>query len=170
MLGILTPTLIKISLVLALFSGVALYANHWHIAAIDKAVEDTRNTILVEQQKQTIKLLDRQQEVNLSLQEAIDERNKKYAKDVASLNDKYYAAITGLHDRPTRTLGANQSINYTSTRDRETATECYPSQLYREDSELVVNISRDAEQVRLALLNCYDKYDEVKTKIELLNK
>jgi type II secretory pathway pseudopilin PulG len=170
MLGILTPTLIKIILVLALFSGVSMYAVHWHNSTVDKAVIATRNTILVEQQKQTIKLLDRQQEVNLSLQEAIDERNKKYAKDVASLNDKYYAAITGLRDRPTRTLGTNQSINYTSTSDRETSKGCYPIQLYREDAELAINYSRDAEQVRIALLSCYDKYDEVKTKIELLNK
>lgn len=170
MLGILTPTLIKISLVSLVLAVAGLSVSSWHNQSVRRAVDETRNTILVEQQKQTIKLLDKQQEVNLALQEAINERNKKYAKDVASLNDKYYAAITGLRNRPTRTIGTNQSINYTSTNNREATTGCYPTQLYREDAELVVNFSRDAEQVRLALLSCYDKYDEVKNKIELLNK
>ena len=161
-----TTTMLKIATVTAVLAVTSWFVYDWHTSAIAEAVTSTKNTILVEQQKQTIKLLDRQQGVNIALQQTINERNKQHAKDVADLNDKYYAAITGLRNRPSRTLGTDKSISYTSTRDGKATTGCYPSQLYREDAGMAIDFSKDAEQVRLALLKCYDDYDIVKKKID----
>lgn len=169
MLGILTPTFAKISLVSAILIGIGLYANNWHNAKVDEAVTSAKNTILVEQQKQTIRLLARQHEVNTELMTALDERKRKYAKDVDNLNRSHATAIAGLRNRPSRSSDKKDTI-VTDTCNREATTGCYPSQLYREDAELAINYSRDAEQVRLALLKCYGDYDEVKNKIELLGK
>ncbi len=170
MIGIPTPTLIKISLVSAVLAASGLYAYTWHKTAVNEAVTNAKNALLVDQQKQTIKLLARQHEVNSALNILIQERNKKHAKDIDDLNSKHVAAIASVRNRPSRAIVRTETVVVTDTCNREATTGCYPSQLYREDAELAINYSRDAEQVRLALLKCYGDYDEVKNKIELLGK
>ena len=170
MIGIPTPALIKISLVSAVLAASGLYAYTWHNTAVDEAVTNAKNALLVDQQKQTIKLLARQHEVNSALNILIHERNKKYAKDIDDLNRKHVAAIASMRNRPSRTIVRTETVVVADTRDAEVTAGCYPEQLFREDAELVINIATDAEQVRLALLKCYYDYDSVKKILEDFTK
>jgi hypothetical protein len=42
---------------------------------------------------------------------------------------------------------------------------CTPGELYREDSEVVVGLAREADEIRLALKQCYAQYEAVRLKL-----
>jgi hypothetical protein len=84
-------------------------------------------------------------------------------------------------DRETRDLVARNTALVNSLRDRQsrpTATgavsgapsagsgACTARELYREDSEVVVRIAREADEIRVALKQCYAQYDAVRQQMK----
>jgi uncharacterized membrane protein len=83
-------------------------------------------------------------------------------------------------DREKRELAARNTALTNSLRDRpERPTEigamrnaagagsggCTPRELYRQDSEVVVGLAREADEVLIALKQCYAQYDAVRLKL-----
>jgi hypothetical protein len=173
-----TLTIVKIIAIISLLVGSLTYAYTWHHAKVESevnlAIERTTNSIKAQEQLQTIKLLDRQYEINSNISSNHAEIQRKYKQEIASLNDKYYSAITGLRIRAQRdskgTFGTNEITSNQRTSFAEAPRGCYPSELYREDAELAINIAREAEVIRLELLSCYKHYDNLKDSVDKLLK
>ena len=85
-------------------------------------------------------------------QAATDKIRKDKDEKINAINNQLADAISELRKRPSRT---------SETSDGSVAKGCNGSQLYSEDAEFLIRESARAEKVRVALLSCYQQYDEV---------
>lgn len=87
-------------------------------------------------------------------QETDRERRDLLARNTALSNSLRYRP-----ERPTTATGAVSGATQSG------ASGCTPRELYRQDSEVVVGLAREADEIRLALQQCYAQYEAVRTKL-----
>jgi archaellum component FlaG (FlaF/FlaG flagellin family) len=114
---------------------------------------------------EVLQLKKKSAEKNLEIDFA--KRQGEANEKIRNLNTTVSNLIAGLSDRKSRT--ESTSVN-TVTRAETSPTGAYPSQLYREDAASFVNFARDAEEIRLGLLQCYADFDAAKKSIELFTE
>jgi hypothetical protein len=85
-------------------------------------------------------------------QTATDRIRKDKDEKINTINNQLADAISELRKRPSRSSEAS---------DGSAPKGCNGSQLYSEDAEFLIRESARAEKVRVALLSCYQQYDEV---------
>jgi hypothetical protein len=101
------------------------------------------------------------------LQRELEKQRIKYNEQLATINANANSLINSLSDRASRPEPSSSSADTVAT---ESSRGAYPSQLFREDAAAFINLARDAEEVRLALLQCYKDYDTVKQAVESFNQ
>jgi hypothetical protein len=77
-----------------------------------------------------------------------EEKNRE-AKKVAALNDDL---LNSLRDRKSRSMPDDPEAGQSG---------CTGKELYREDSEFLVRLAREADEMRIALKQCYSQYDSL---------
>jgi hypothetical protein len=85
-------------------------------------------------------------------QTSTDRIRKDKDEKINNINNQLADAISELRKRPSRS---------SETLDGSAPKGCNGSQLYSEDAEFLIRESARAEKVRVALLSCYQQYDEV---------
>ena len=82
------------------------------------------------------------------------ERNKK-DEEIRNLNKRLADALSGLRDRP--------SLNSNPTTQPSLATKgCYPTELFREYAEFIIQESSRADEIRIAYIELYNDYTNIR--------
>jgi hypothetical protein len=93
------------------------------------------------------------------LQTSADQIRQEKDREIRDLNARAVALSNSLRDRPSRpTTEASAVPSAASTGP----SGCTPKQLYREDSEVVVGLAREADEIRAALKQCYAQYETLR--------
>lgn len=160
-------SLIKFGLVVALV--LSLYGGYRY--QLHKSFEEGVKTTEIKYeaqilaQNEVLNLKKKSAEKNLEIEFA--KRQGEYNAKINTLNSTVTNLIAGMSDRKSR---AEPSSIGAVAATAESSSGAYPSQLYREDAIAFVNFARDAEEVRLGLLQCYSDYDAAKKSVELFTE
>lgn len=156
-------SLIKFGLILALILGLYGGYKYQLSEAYDKGVETTK--ISYEAQilanNEVLQLKKKSAEKNLEIDFA--KRQGEANEKIRNLNTTVSNLITGLSDRKSRTESTSVNPDTTATTSPRGA---YPSELFREDAAAFVSFAKDAETLKLGLIQCYAEYETIKKSIE----
>jgi hypothetical protein len=97
--------------------------------------------------------IERQQALQLSADQLRQEKDRE-TRELAARNT---ALVNSLRSRPERPT----AIGAMSGASQSGSGGCTPRELYRQDSEVVVGLAREADEIRIALKQCYAQYDAV---------
>jgi hypothetical protein len=95
-----------------------------------------------------------------ALQASADKLRQEKDREIRNINARATALSNSLRERPERPAQTGAVPSAASVGKGG----CTARELYREDSEVVVGIAREADELRLALKQCYAQYEEVRTK------
>ena len=101
--------------------------------------------------------IEKQQALQLGADQLRQEANRE-KRELAARNT---ALTNSLRDRPERPTEVGAMRNATGAGSGG----CTPRELYRQDSEVVVGLAREADEVLIALKQCYAQYDAVRLKL-----
>jgi hypothetical protein len=94
------------------------------------------------------------------LQANADKLRKEKDAEIRNINARATALANSLRDRQTRPTQTSAVPSAASVG----SSACTGKQLYREDSEFLVGIAREADELRIALNQCYKQYNAVRQK------
>lgn len=92
------------------------------------------------------------------LQANADKLRREKDAEIRNINARATALANSLQQRQTRPAVADSLPSTTSVGQ----SACTGKQLYREDGEFLVRIAREADELRVALQQCYKQYESVK--------
>jgi hypothetical protein len=92
------------------------------------------------------------------MQEAADKLRKEKDRETRELTARNTALANSLRDRPERPTEVGAVRNASGAGSGG----CTPRELYRQDSEVVVGLAREADEIRLALKQCYAQYETLR--------
>lgn len=108
-----------------------------------------------------LKRADKQREIEQKqLKESFNQKDKEKQNEITNVNTQLANALSELRKRPSRP----SVITITETRE-----VCTGAQLYREDAEFLAREAARAERIRIERDDLYDKYEEVRERLERLN-
>ena len=97
-----------------------------------------------------------------ALQANADQLRQEKDREIRNLNARATALANSLRNRPERPTQTSAVSNPSGVGQ----SACTARELYREDSEVVVGIAREADEIRIALKQCYAQYNEVRQSYE----
>jgi hypothetical protein len=106
------------------------------------------------------KALEEAVEKQQQLQMEADKLRQEKDSEIRNINARATALANSLRDRqsrPTQTSAVPSAASVGSS-------ACTGKQLYREDSEFLVGIAREADELRIALNQCYKQYNAARQK------
>lgn len=152
-----------------LLTSLGTGAYFWYQSKIDTAVNTAVKTIELDQAKRNLKLQERATEATWKIQDDLAKLKKENDAKVKSANASYDALAGWV--RSQGSLGAGSSSGNTdSTGNATTPGKDVIGFLYRQDASDLAELGKDAEVVRLELLNCYAQYDMVRNSLEIFKK
>jgi hypothetical protein len=94
------------------------------------------------------------------LQANADKLRKEKDAEIRNINARATALANSLRDRQTRPTQTSAVPSAASVG----SSACTGKELYREDSEFLVGIAREADELRIALNQCYKQYNAARQK------
>ena len=95
-----------------------------------------------------------------ALQANADKLRKEKDAEIRNINARATALANSLQQRQTRPTETSTVPSAAGTRP----TACTGKELYREDGEFLVRLSREADELATALKQCYAQYDAARQK------
>lgn len=95
-----------------------------------------------------------------ALQANADKLRKEKDAEIRNINARATALANSLQQRQTRPTEGSAVSSAAGTRP----TACTGKELYREDGEFLVRLSREADELAAALKQCYAQYDAARQK------
>ena len=92
------------------------------------------------------------------MQGAADKLRREKDVEIRNINARATALANSLRDRQTRPTETGAVPSTTSAG----SSACTGKDLYREDGEFLVRIAREADELRVALKQCYQQYESVR--------
>ena len=89
-----------------------------------------------------------------AMQGNADKLRQEKDREIREINAKSIALANSLRDRPNRTEGSGVSQTPGTGQS-----SCTGKELYRQDSEFLIGIAREADELRIALKQCYAQYE-----------
>ena len=102
--------------------------------------------------------IEKQQALQLGADQLRQEANRE-KRELAARNTALTNSLRNRPERPTTEVGAVRNAAGAGSGG------CTPRELYRQDSEVVVGLAREADEVLIALKQCYAQYDAVRLKL-----
>ena len=139
--------------------GAGYYKGHGDGKATVQAEWDAER---IKQQEAHAKAVQESIEKQQALQADADQLRQEKDRETRDLLARNAALNNSLRNRPQRPVvqaGAVPSAAGAGSGG------CTPGELYREDSEVVVGLAREADEIRLALKQCYAQYEAVRLKL-----
>jgi hypothetical protein len=102
--------------------------------------------------------IEKQQALQLGADQLRQEADRE-KRELAARNTALTNSLRNRPERPTTEVGAVRSATGAGS------SGCTPRELYRQDSEVVVGLAREADEIRLALKQCYAQYEAVRLKL-----
>jgi len=106
------------------------------------------------------KLLQEAVERQQQLQMGADKLRQEKTRETRDLLARNTALANSLRDRQTRPSSAVSSATSAGS------SACTGKELYREDSEFLVRLGREGDELRIALKQCYAQYNQVRESYE----
>ena len=94
------------------------------------------------------------------LQANADKLRKEKDAEIKNINARATALVNSLRDRQTRPTETSTMPSAAGVG----STTCTGKELYREDGEFLVRLSREADELAAALNQCYKQYNAAKQK------
>jgi Tfp pilus assembly protein PilX len=94
-----------------------------------------------------------------ALQANADAIRQEKDREIRNLNARATALSNSLRDRPERPTTVASTVSGSTNTG---PSGCTPRELYRQDSEVVVGLAREADEIRLALKQCYAQYEALR--------
>jgi hypothetical protein len=94
------------------------------------------------------------------LQATADNLRQEKDREIRNLNARATALSNSMRDRPSRATAEAGGLS-TSTGPGSAAAGCSGKELYRETAEDLVKLGKDADELRLALKQCYSQYQSL---------
>jgi hypothetical protein len=92
-----------------------------------------------------------------AMQGNADKLRQEKDREIRELNARSIALSNSLRDRPNRTEGSGVSQTPGTGQSG-----CTGKELYREDGAVLIGIAREADELRLALKQCYAQYEALR--------
>ena len=92
-----------------------------------------------------------------AMQGNADKLRQEKDREIREINAKSIALANSLRDRPTRTESSGVSQTPGAGQSG-----CTGKELYKQDGEFLIGIAREADELRVALKQCYSQYDSLK--------
>jgi len=96
------------------------------------------------------------------MQEAADKLRREKDRETRELAARNTALVNSLRDRQARPTETGVVSNATSAGSGG----CTARELFREDAEVAVRFAREADDLRIALKQCYSQYEAVRDKLK----
>jgi len=93
------------------------------------------------------------------LQMSADKLRQEKDREIRDITARNTALANSLHDRQSRPATNTSAVSSTANVG---PSACTGKELYREDGEFLVRIAREADELRLALQQCYKQYESVR--------
>lgn len=142
--------------VMAAYGGGYLQGNNAGKAKIQQAWDR-------EKAEQLADFARRQQEARdkeIALQNKADQIRKEKDREVRDLHARNTALSNIVRDREARPAAGGMPENPGAG-----SSSCTGKELYREDGEFLVGFARDADEIRLALKQCYKQYNSLTEQV-----
>ena len=89
-----------------------------------------------------------------AMQGNADKLRQEKDREIREINAKSIALANSLRDRPNRTEGSGVSETPGTGQSG-----CTGKELYKQDGEFLIGIAREADELRIALKQCYAQYE-----------
>ena len=142
----------------AVAGGAGYVKGTAHGKAVVQAAWDAER---IQQQEAHAKALQESIQKQQVLQADADQLRQEKDRETRDLLARNTALNNSLRDRPQRPATVAGAVPSTASAG---SSGCTPRELYREDSEVVVGLAREADEIRLALKQCYAQYEAVRLK------
>lgn len=116
----------------------------------------------LQQQEAHSKALRESIEKQQALQLGADQLRQEKDRETRELAARNTALVNSLRYRPERPATAAGTVSGAA---QPGAGGCTPRELYRQDSEVVVGFAREADELAIALKQCYAQYEAVRIKL-----
>ena len=93
-----------------------------------------------------------------ALQANADAIRQEKDREIRNLNARATALTNSLRNRPERPSTETSAVSGSTNTGQS---GCTPRELYRQDSEVVVGLAREADEIRIALKQCYAQYESL---------
>jgi hypothetical protein len=93
-----------------------------------------------------------------ALQANADAIRQEKDREIRNLNARATALTNSLRNRPERPSTETSTVSGSTNTGQS---GCTPRELYRQDSEVVVGLAREADEIRIALKQCYAQYESL---------
>lgn len=113
----------------------------------------------IKQQEQHARALQEAAEKQQGLQVGADMLRQEKDREYKKVVDTNRLLFNSLRERPSRPATDGSALPNTAGVG---PSGCTPRELYREDSEVVVELARQADEIRIALKQCYAQYETLR--------
>jgi hypothetical protein len=111
------------------------------------------------QYAQYAKAMEESVEAQQQLQMGADKLRQEKDREIRDITARNTALANSLRDRQSRPAPNTSAMPSTASAG---SSSCTGKDLYREDSEFLVRIAREADELRAALKQCYKQYESVR--------
>ena len=129
------------------------------MAEVQQAWDKEKTAQYAQYAKAMEESVEKQQQLQMDADKLRQEKDREI-RDIAARNT---ALVNSLRDRQSRSTADSSTVPNTPSVGQSA---CTARELYREDSEVVVGIAREADEIRLALKQCYAQYDAFQQQVK----
>ena len=137
-------------------------AGHWQGDTAGQAKVqaqwDKEKAKLAEEYAANVALMREKEQV---MQGNADKLREDKNRELREANARNTALLNSLQHRPNRTEGSGVSTTASNGKDG-----CTGKELYREDGEFLVRFAREADELRVALKQCYAQYEAARQTVK----
>jgi hypothetical protein len=123
------------------------------------AIQSQWDAERIKQQEANARALQEAAERQQALQVGADKLRQEKDRETRELAARNTALTNSLRDRPERPTAQGGTLSGASGAG---PSGCTPRELYRQDSEMVVRLAGEADEIRIALKQCYAQYEALR--------
>ena len=123
------------------------------------AIQSQWDAERIKQQEAYARALQEAAERQQALQVGADKLRQEKDRETRELAARNTALTNSLRDRPERPTAQGGTLSGASGVG---PSGCTPRELYRQDSEMVVRLAGEADEIRIALKQCYAQYETLR--------
>jgi len=112
---------------------------------------------------QYVKAMEESVEKQQQLQMGADRLRQEKDREIREIAARNTALANSLRDRQARPSANTSAVPNTANVG---PSACTGKQLYREDGEFLVRVAREADELRIALKQCYAQYDAARQTVK----
>ena len=115
------------------------------------------------QYAQYAKAMEESVEIQQQLQMSADKLRQEKDREIRDITARNTALANSLRDRQSRSTAPASPVSGATSAGQSA---CTGKQLYREDSEFLIGVAREADELRVALKQCYAQYESVRQTVK----